>query len=560
MDPAIPTVAIHGVGRHEPGRIEAGVTATVERGHRYRLAVSEFNWDQRVDHRSIRSPEDALDNMVRVSASFHGTASAALRTASDGLDQRLSQIQLVCCSLLRRVLAGVVAAVFGIPALIFVVLFPAWAVESGPFWPSREAHWVALVAAPAVFSLTAAVALAVVGLGCLRAVVVRSLAPIRNAITASALTCLSPVMMVLTAPLSVSWLFIGALVCFFGLFGLVAFGLYWLLPNGPVFTVFDDFTIAPYVLGAIAILALLQGVRFLLARAWHEGPVKILLDITRYVGEPEYRHGTLRDLAGFVHDRQADSPQLVIVAHSLGSVIALDYLCNWRTGDSDRDVTLITLGSPYRRFFLRWLPGVLFDRRPVNTVRRIRARHRSFRWVNVYRPWDYVGTSLPVPDAAFANRSTRQFLRLNGHGNYWGDDVVLSTIEAALATLPSSAAPRPMCRSAPISPNRSPDWVLAVASPQSPMACVSGPWPASRCAGWCMASPSSRVSWPRRGRRSTGTAYKPRCSSRNVLLRTPRGRTSRRRSSTSSAWTCRRTNCRRSCPPASRPSASTSAV
>lgn len=70
MDPAIPTVAIHGVGRHEPGRIEAGVTATVERGRRYRLAVSEFNWDQRVDHRSIRSPEDALDNMAKVSASY----------------------------------------------------------------------------------------------------------------------------------------------------------------------------------------------------------------------------------------------------------------------------------------------------------------------------------------------------------------------------------------------------------------------------------------------------------------------------------------------------------
>jgi hypothetical protein len=144
----------------------------------------------------------------------------------------------------------------------------------------------------------------------------------------------------------------------------------------------------------------------------------------------------LGDLARFVGDRQGDSPQLVIVAHSLGSVIALDYLCNWNTGDGSRDVTLITMGSPFRRFFLRWLPGVLFDRRPVRTIRRIRARHRSFRWVNVYRPWDYVGTSLPVPDAAFANRSTRQYLRLNGHGDYWGDDVVLSTAEAALAALP----------------------------------------------------------------------------------------------------------------------------
>jgi len=175
---------------------------------------------------------------------------------------------------------------------------------------------------------------------------------------------------------------------------------------------------------------------------WHEGPIKILLDIARYVGEPGYRYRTLVQLAAFIRDKQGNSESLVIVAHSLGTIIALDYLCNWSAGDPDRSISLITLGSPYRRFFLSCLPGVLFDRRLLNTVGRISARYHSFRWLNVYRPWDYIGTSLRLTDdAAGADRSTRQYCRLNGHADYWGDGKVLSTIKVAWRSLPQPTAP-----------------------------------------------------------------------------------------------------------------------
>jgi hypothetical protein len=441
MNSPVPTIAVHGVGRHPPGRIEGLVKATVGRGQGVDLSVAEFNWDQYVDHRRIRSGTAALENLQRVCASFHATAAAVLMVTPGGLDARLAQAQLVCGRLLRRLIAVVVAAVFGIPAIVIIVLLPTSLLQIAPIWPVRELRWVTAVVVPGFLCVLGALVAGIVALGCARAVVGRSLAPIRSAVASSVLTCLGPLVAILSTPVSISWMFIGAIVLFFSVCGVLISLVELVLPDTPAYTVWRDFVIAPYLLGVVGGLAGLHALRFLLGQLWHEGPIKVLLDITRYVGEPEYRFRTLNALERFVRDKQGDSPSIVIVAHSLGSIIVLDYLCNWRAGDSGRRVSLITLGSPYRRFFLRWLPGVLFDLRPSNTVARIGARHRSFRWVNVYRPWDYVGTALKVRDTAFADRSTRQYLRLNGHGDYWSDDVVLCTVRAALSALPLPSVP-----------------------------------------------------------------------------------------------------------------------
>src|SRR5262249_24118119 len=144
----------------------------------------------------------------------------------------------------------------------------------------------------------------------------------------------------------------------------------------------------------------------------------------------------------FIHQGKEDGPGLIIVAHSLGTVIALDYLGNWRCHDSGRDVALVTMGSPYRRYFLTWLPGVLFDESLENTVGRTAARYHSFRWVNVYRPWDYIGTSLGLTRSGLGtDQSTRQRLRLNGHAGYWADDTVLAIVATALRSAPTPVSP-----------------------------------------------------------------------------------------------------------------------
>lgn len=437
-----PTIAIHGVGKHEPGKIEARIKATVGKRRDLDLSIAEFNWDQYVDHRNVRTARDAFKNLQRVSASFHATATIAVKVRREGLDTRLTVVQLVCCNVLRHSIAIITATVFAIPAVIIVVFLPTALLQIAPLWPTGEFRWFASAIAPVILCLIAALVVGIVALGCARALIGRSFAPIRSSISCTVLTLLAPLLVVLTTPLSVSWIAIGAIVGFLSFFGVVASLLEWLLPDTTVATVWRDFVIAPYLVGILVGLAVFQILRYFLGKRWHEGPLKILLDIARYVGEPSYRLRTLEQLAAFIREKQGNSENLIIVAHSLGTIIALDYLCNWSAGDRDRRISLITLGSPYRRFFLAWLPGVLFDRRMLNTVGRIRARHQSFRWLNVYRPWDYVGTSLKLmAGAAGTDRSTRQYRRLNGHADYWGDDTVLSTISGGLTSLPQSAAP-----------------------------------------------------------------------------------------------------------------------
>ena len=442
MDHPIPTIAIHGVGRHKPGEIETRIKITVGTAQDLDLSVAEFNWDQYVDHRSVRSPVEALRSLQRVCASFHAAATVGLKVRRAGLDTLLSAVQLTCCSLLRHLIAIVIATFFGIPAIVIVVLLPTTLLQIAPIWPARELRWIVVVVVPIILYLAAALVVSILALGCARALIGRSSAPLRSAVTCVVLTCLAPFLSILSTPLSVSWSVVGAVVIFFCLFGILASVLDLLAGDTPRYTVWRDFVVAPYLLGISVGLAGLQALRYLLGRVWYEGPIKVLLDIARYVGDPHYRVQTLEELDTFIRNRQASSENLVIVAHSLGTVIALDYLCNWGAGDRDRRISLITLGSPYRRFFLSWLPGVLFDRRMSNTVGRISARCRSFRWLNVYRPWDYIGTSLRLADDAVgADRSTHQYLRLNGHADYWSDAAVLSTIRPALTSLPLPTAP-----------------------------------------------------------------------------------------------------------------------
>jgi hypothetical protein len=264
----------------------------------------------------------------------------------------------------------------------------------------------------------------------------RSLAPIRSTTTCLVLTLTTPALALISTPLSVSWITIGALVGFFSLSGIVFSVIEWLLPDAPAYSAWRDFAVARYLLLVVGGLLVLQALRYLLARFWYEGPIKVLLDIVRYVGDHGYRANVLWRLDEFIRERQGASNTIIVAAHSLGTIIALDYLCNFAR-PSESHVWLLTAGSPFRRFFLRWLPGVLFERSTAATAAVISGRCRSFRWLNVYRPFDYVGTSLSLAAAgAGLDRNTREYSRFNGHSNYWGDGAVLQTILAGWALLP----------------------------------------------------------------------------------------------------------------------------
>jgi hypothetical protein len=87
------------------------------------------------------------------------------------------------------------------------------------------------------------------------------------------------------------------------------------------------------------------------------GPLlKVLADIVRYRGDVDYQEGVLSEVSSVISFLQKGSPVL-IAGHSLGSVIALDFLkAHKETLSPFSRVDLVTGGSPIRRFFHRFFP------------------------------------------------------------------------------------------------------------------------------------------------------------------------------------------------------------
>ena len=330
----IPTIAIHGVGKHEPGQIERKIRETL--GSVFRLSVSEFNWDQHVENGSWASPKSAYENLQNVSADVYTTAIAGLSIVQSGLDARLSDTQLKCCNLLRHLIAVGLSSVIAIPAIVIIIFLPTQLLQIGPVFPVEEVRRFASWFIPFSSCLIAFLFLSILVLGLVRAVIQGSLAPFVSAITCVVLICLNPFVVFLGIPLSVSWVHVGFTVGFFCIFGLFISVLELFLPDVPAYTVWRGFVVAPYLLFIIGGLIFLQCLRSFFARFWHESFIKVLLDIARYVGEPFYRMNTLSHLDDFIHSKQRRSNNLVILGHSLGSIIALDYLLNRCDGDFEK--------------------------------------------------------------------------------------------------------------------------------------------------------------------------------------------------------------------------------
>ncbi len=154
--------------------------------------------------------------------------------------------------------------------------------------------------------------------------------------------------------------------------------------------------------------------------------LKVFLDIFRYVSDPEYHaklQGALNSMIQKEHAR--DRRSFFILSHSLGSVIAANSLVNSKAWRRDDRVLLVTMGSPLRRFFFRFLPDLYFPPSADGIGDAAAARVGSLRWVNVYRPWDQVGATLGLTRQGSTERSSRQWGRiLTAHSNYWSDSAV----------------------------------------------------------------------------------------------------------------------------------------
>jgi hypothetical protein len=203
----------------------------------------------------------------------------------------------------------------------------------------------------------------------------------------------------------------------------------------------NSITQPDYWLEILTGLGLLFIVAFLIAGAMIGAgviapQVKLLADVIRYLGLPPYRNALHDRLRRFIADiRGPESGRVLLIAHSLGSVIAIDFLSDPGCPLApDSDISLITLGSPLGRLFARFF-GQVYPQ-PPQLARWIRQRFPRFIWINIFRPLDYVGGRLAAGERDIQNICTGELRRF--HTGYWGDNLVAAKAECALR------APRPV--------------------------------------------------------------------------------------------------------------------
>lgn len=159
---------------------------------------------------------------------------------------------------------------------------------------------------------------------------------------------------------------------------------------------------------------------------------KVLADIVLYLGDPSY-HVELANCvtSSVVTSLHRGAKSLVFITHSLGTVICVDVLRRFGRELQLPPTTLITGGSPLRRFFHRFFPKSYPA--PVTLYSQLRSEMQFLRWINVYRPRDPVGAALGLPAAWDVSTKQRHSIA-KAHLGYWSDEIVYATLTAALAS------------------------------------------------------------------------------------------------------------------------------
>lgn len=173
--------------------------------------------------------------------------------------------------------------------------------------------------------------------------------------------------------------------------------------------------------------------------------LKVLADVARYLGDPVYRDRVQQEVEKEVSTIvESGAKELFIFAHSLGTVIAVDYLRGTQRGRF-RTIRLVTCGSPLRRLFWRFFANDYSE--PSETFRHL-SRTLSelgveFDWFNVYRRKDPIGGSLELSEGRDEPVSREHETFGNAHLGYWNDtnaqETVISMLSNSTKAVRSSA-------------------------------------------------------------------------------------------------------------------------
>ena len=394
----VPTIAIHESGRS--AEIARAMDANFADSTQYdRVVTLAFDWDRVVPRAGHKGPRNLYRFLKQNAANISAASRMGLEFGIHTLDAVVGAGQVRLHRLLQWVVSGLVVMFFVRSAAGFVVLKPvAWyGLPTVTFTPMQ---W--LVAATGWLEVgLAAGATLFIGLGGLRLFLTLSPRPTIVTFRSIALLFLQPVMILTIGVLAADSVLLWT---FFGVVGL------------PVFLLSGAGALVPWgvTMGA------LFGLRALCARG---SITKVVLDVFRYLGEPGYRQRIQHALDKAIvqsRKRVGEDREFVLAGQGMGTVIALDSILHsheWR--DTDR-VLLMTMASPLRRYFLRLYPGTLFPEYMEDLIDSIAGRLDEFRWINIYRPGDYIGADLGLK--AFNGRDLSTGIsgrRTVGHADYW---------------------------------------------------------------------------------------------------------------------------------------------
>ena len=169
-----------------------------------------------------------------------------------------------------------------------------------------------------------------------------------------------------------------------------------------------------------------------------------------YFSRRDKIHNRMKRILVYYRDRLQDRPELVIVSHSQGTMVAIEVLNDpemaWLSSSFSK-TSLLTMGSPvsylYQKYFGHLYPS-------LNSPTWDNLRTRLDRWVNLFRVDDFVGQQIEFPVHGRSLQQTPMLVKENesgiqtcsdhplgcrGHINYWQDVDAIAVIKQEIFAL-----------------------------------------------------------------------------------------------------------------------------